>query len=42
MCMCLTLCVYLSDRLWDTVAAAGVCEVQGCVQGCVQADLVAH
>lgn len=31
-------CVYLSDGLWDPVAAAGVCEANGCVH----ADLVAN
>lgn len=35
---CVCVCVYLSDGLWDPVAAAGVCEANGCVH----ADLVAN
>lgn len=31
-------CAYLSDGLWDAVAATGVCEAYSCVQ----ADLVAN
>ena len=36
--LCLYLCFYLSDGLWDPVAAAGVCEAYSCVH----ADLVAN